>query len=113
MNDTEAADAAGAVAVQAEQIKRAADADKTLSKPDKQTLAKELDTVIKQAKTLESGLKDGKPATGDWRTLKEEVVALTTEGRQLPPTVLTAIGGLRAPLAKLDQVFGVAPPTTP
>jgi hypothetical protein len=38
--------------------------------------------------------------------------ALTAAGRQLPPTVLTAIGGLRAPLAKLDQAFGVAPAAT-
>jgi len=113
MNDKEAADAAGAVAAQGEQVKRAADADKTLAKPDKQVLKTEVDAVIKQAKTLQSGLKDGKPATGDWRTLKEKVAALTAEGRQLPPTVLAAIGGLRAPLAKLDQAFGVAPVTTP
>jgi hypothetical protein len=113
LNDKEAADAAGAVAAQGEQIKRAADADKTLAKPDKQALKTEVDAVIKQAKTLQSGLNDGKPATGDWRTLKEKVAALTAEGRQLPPTVLTAIGGLRAPLAKLDQAFGVAAVATP
>jgi hypothetical protein len=112
MNDKEAADAAGAVVAQAEQVKRAADADKTLAKPDKQVLKTEVDAVIKQAKTLQSGLKDGKPATGDWRTLKEGVAALTAEGRQLPPSVLAAIGGLRAPLSKLDQAFGVAPVTT-
>jgi hypothetical protein len=112
MNDKEAAEAAGAVTAQAEQVKRAADADKTLAKPDKQALKTEVDAVIKQAKTLQSGLKDGKPTTGDWRALKEKVAALTAQGRQLPSTVLTAIGGLRAPLAKLDQAFGVAPVTT-
>ena len=112
MNDKEAAEAAGAVAAQAEQVKRAADADKTMAKPDKQALKTELDAIIKQAKALQSGLKDGKTATGDWRTLKENVAALTPDGRQLPPTVLTAIGGLRAPLAKLDQAFGVAPAGT-
>jgi len=112
MNDKEAAEAAGAVTAQAEQVKRAADADKTLAKTDKQALKTEVDAVIKQAKTLQSGLKDGKPTTGDWRALKEKVAALTAQGRQLPSTVLTAIGGLRAPLAKLDQAFGVAPVTT-
>ena len=112
MNDKEAADAAGAVMAQAEQVKRAADADKTLAKADRQALKTEVDAVIKQAKTLQSGLKDGKPTTGDWRGLKEKVAVLTAEGRQLPATVLTAIGGLRAPLAKLDQAFGVAPVTT-
>lgn len=109
MNDKEAADAAGAVAAQAEQLKRAADVDKTLAKPDKEALKTEVEAVIKQAKTLQSGLRDGKTATGDWRALKEKIAALTAEGRQLPASVLTAIGGLRAPLAKLDQAFGVAP----
>lgn len=111
LNDKEAADAAGAVAAQAEQIKRAVDADKTLVNPGKEALKTEVDGVIKQAKTLQSRLKDGKPATGEGRALKEKVAALTAEGRQLPPTVLTAIGSLRASLAKLDQVFGVAPAT--
>jgi hypothetical protein len=113
LNDKEAADAAGAVAIQAEQVKRAVDADKTLAKPDKQALKTEVDAVIKLAKTLQSRLKDGKPATGEGRALKEKVAPLTAEGRQLPPAVLTAIGALRAPLAKLDQAFGVAPATTP
>jgi hypothetical protein len=113
MNDKEAADAAGAVVAQAEQVKRTADADKTLAKPAKEALKTEVDAVVKQAKTVQSRLKDGKPATGDERTLKEKVAALTAEGRQLPPTVLTAIGGLRGTLAKLDLAFGVAPATTP
>jgi len=112
MNDKEAAGAAAAVAAQADQVKRAADADKTLAKPDKQALKTEAEAVIKQAKSLQSRLEDGKPATADGRPLNEKVAALTAEGRQLPPSVLTAIGGLRAPLAKLDQAFGVAPVVT-
>jgi hypothetical protein len=112
LNDKEAADAAGAVAAQAEQVKRAADADKTLAKAAKQTLKTDLDAVIKQAKTLQSRLQDGKPATADGQALKAKVAALTAGGRQLPPNVLTAIGGLRAPLVKLDQAFGVAPADT-
>ena len=101
------------MAAQAEQVKRAANSDKTLAKPDKQALVKQADEVTKQAKTLQSRLQDGKPATADGRALKEKVAALTAEGRQLPPTVLTAIGGLHAPLAKIDQVFGAAPPGQP
>jgi hypothetical protein len=112
MNDKEAAGAAGAVVAQAEQVKRAVDADKTLAKADKQALKKDVEALIKQAKTLQSGLKDGKAATGDWRTLNEKAAALTADGRQLPPTVLTAIGGMRAPLLKLDQAFGVVSPST-
>jgi len=113
LNDKEAADAAGAVATQAEQVKRAADSDQTLAKPDKQALKTEVDAVIKQAKALQSRLKDGKPATSDGQALKEKVAALTAEGRKLPPAVLTAIGGLRAPLVKLEQALGVAPTRTP
>ena len=109
LNDKEAADLAGAVATQADQVKRAVDADKTLAKPDKQALKTAVEGVAKQAKTLQSRLKDGQPSTADAKALREKVAALTADGRQLPPAVLTTIGGLRAPLAKLDQAFGVAP----
>jgi hypothetical protein len=112
INDKEAADAAGAVATQAEEIKRAADADKTLPKPAKEALKTEMEAVVKQAKALQSRLKDGKPASGDARALKEKIAALTAEGRQLPTTVLTGVGALRAPLSKLDQAFGVGPAPT-
>jgi hypothetical protein len=109
VNDQEEAGFAGAVATQAEQIKSAAKADASLAKPVRQALMKDVDAVIKQAKTLQSRLKDGKPSTADARSLKTKVLALTGEGRQLPAGVLTAIGGLRAPLEKLDQAFGVVP----
>ena len=112
MNDKESADAAAAVAAQAQEVKRAADADRTLAKPLQQALKSEADAVIKQAKTLQSRLKDGKPATADGRMLKEKVAALTVQGRQLPPAVLSAIGGLRAPLDRLDQAFGTGRETT-
>ena len=113
MNDKESAAAAAAVASQAEEVKRAVEEDKTLAKPQRQALKTEVEAVIKQAKTLESRLKDGKPATADARTLKEKVAALTASGRQLPPTVLSAIGGMRAALNKLDQAFGIARAATP
>ena len=111
LNDKEAGETAAAVADQAEQLKRAVDADKTLAKPAKQALKTEVEAVIKQAQTLESRLKDGKPAMVEGRMLKEKVAALTAQGRQLPAPVLSAIGGMRAPLAKLEQAFGA--PATP
>ena len=113
MNDKESAAAAAAVGSQAEEVKRAVEEDKTLAKPQRQALKTEAEAIIRQSKTLESRLKDGKPATADGRTLREKVAALTASGRQLPPTVLSAIGGMRAPLAKLDQAFGVARAATP
>ena len=79
MNDKEAAGAAAAVAAQADEVKRAVDADKTLAKPDKQALKTEVEVVIKQAKSLESRLEDGKPATADGRALKEKIAALTSQ----------------------------------
>ena len=113
MNDKEAAEVAGAVMEQAEQVKRTADQDKTLAKADKQALKAELEAIVKQARTLQSRLKDGKPATADGRALKEKITALTANGRQLPPAVLSGIGSLRAPLTKLDQAFGItAAPTS-
>ncbi|HEX8032121.1 MAG TPA: hypothetical protein VF491_26855, partial [Vicinamibacterales bacterium] len=108
LNDKEAAETAAAVATQAEQLKRAVDDDKTLAKPAKQALKAEVEAIIKHAEMLESRLKDGKPATAESRMLKEKVAALTAPGRQLPPSVLSAIGSMRAPVVKLDEVFGVA-----
>lgn len=109
INDAEAAATAGTVATQAQQIKRAAGADKTFAKAERQALEKQVDDLVKQAKTLQSRLKDGKPASSEARLLKDKVTALTPGGRSLPSGVLSAIGTLRAPLEKLDQAFGVAP----
>jgi hypothetical protein len=108
INDAEAAAAAGEAAKQADVIRHAAGADKTMAKVDRETLLTQVSALAKQAKTLRSRLKDGKPATADARALREAAAALTAPGRQLPPTVLAAIGELRAPLVKLDQAFGVA-----
>jgi hypothetical protein len=108
INDAEAAGAAAAVASQADRIKHAVGDDKTLAKADKQALLAEVSTFGKQAKALQSRLKDGKPATAQARALREGAAALAAAGRPLPPPVLAAIGELRAPLATLDQAFGVA-----
>jgi hypothetical protein len=111
INDNEAAATADAIASQAEQIKKAVNADKAMSKPDKTALTAEVEAVTKQAKLLKSRLSDSKPATADARALAEKIDALLKEGRQLPPAVLTGIGSLRAPLLKLRQAFGGAPAT--
>jgi hypothetical protein len=107
-NDNEVAGLADAVATQAEEVKRAVDADKTLAKPDKAALKTAVEAVVKQAKTLQSLLKDGKPSTADASALRAKIAALTADGKPLPPAVLTALGGLRAPMVKLDQAFGIA-----
>lgn len=113
INDAEAAASAAAVISQAEQLEDAANSDKTLAKSDKEALKSDVDAVIKQAKVLHSRLKDSQPATADARALLEKIGNLTKGGRQLPPPVLTAIGGLRAPLAKINETFGLGEPGTP
>jgi gas vesicle protein len=112
INDAEAAASVKAISGQAEQIKRAVDADKTMPKAEKQALKQAVEDLVKQAKTLQSRLSDSKPATADARALMQSISALTTGGRQLPPAVLTGIGGMRAPLEKLNQAFGMKPPAT-
>jgi high-affinity Fe2+/Pb2+ permease len=107
INDAEAAASAAAIISQADQVKRAANSDKTLAKPDKEALMNDVDAVIKQAKVFQSRLKESKPATADARALVEKIGALTKESRQLPPPALTAIGGLRAPLDNIKQAFGL------
>jgi len=106
IGDGEAATAAGAVASQAEQLKRVVNDDKTMPKPDRETLKAEVEQVIKQAKLVQSRLNGSKPASGDARALGEKVAALTEGRHQLSPAILTAVGGLRAPLDKLAQAFG-------
>jgi hypothetical protein len=107
INDAEAAASASTLISQAEQLKRVVNSDSTLAKADKESLKSDVDAVIKQAKALQSRLKDSKPATADARALLEKIGALTRDGRKLPPTVLTGIGGLRAPLATINQAFGL------
>jgi hypothetical protein len=111
-NDAEVAAAAGAVATQAEQIKNAADNDKTMAKADRLSFLAYVDAVIEQAKTLQSHLKDGQPSSAEVRALHAAVTDLTTGARPLPPAIQTMVGGLRAPLDKIDLAFVVAPAKT-
>jgi hypothetical protein len=111
-NDAEVAAAAGAVATQAEQIKNAADNDKTMAKADRLSFLAYVDAVIEQAKTLQSHLKDGQPSSAEVRALHAAVTDLTTGARPLPPAIQTMVGGLRTPLDKIDLAFVVAPAKT-
>jgi len=111
ISDGEAAATAEAIAKAAEGVKKAVSSDKTLAKPDKEALLADADALIKSAKTVQSRLKDGKPATADVRAVREKVAALSPSGKTLPPAILSAIGALRAPLEKLDQAFGAGPST--
>lgn len=106
IGDGEAAAAAGAMAKQAEQVKDVVSDDKAMAKADREALKADVDQVIKQAKLVQSRIKDSKPASAEARALGEKVTALTHGRHQLPPSILTAVGSLRAPLDTLSQAFG-------
>jgi hypothetical protein len=111
INDAEAAAAAEAVASHADQFKNAVNREKALAKPAKDALKSEADLVKNGAKTLKSRLNESKPSTAEARDLFGALRKLdeTAKGSGLSPATLTAMGGLRAPLATLNQAFGVLP----
>jgi hypothetical protein len=108
-NDAEAAASAGLLVEQADALKDTINADRTLAKPDKTALKNRVAEFAKQAKVVESRLKEHEPATSEMRALHAAFAALAPEGSQLPPAVLKVIGAMRAPFDKLDRAFGVVP----
>jgi hypothetical protein len=112
INDQEAAGAVAMLIEQAELFKDAVGADKVLAKADKDAIKAQTADFTKQAKLLQSRLKDHKPATAEMRVFGEKFAALAPEGRQLPAAALRAIGAMRAPMDKLNQAFGSVSKTT-
>ena len=109
INDAEAAAAANELAKQLDQFKNAVNKEKTLAKPAKDGLKSDADIVKNVAKTLKSRLSDSQPSTGQARDLFGALDKLNdaTKGLGLSPATLAAMGALRAPLATLNQAFGV------
>lgn len=109
INDTEAAVAADEIAKQADQFKNAVNKEKTLAKPAKDALKADADVVKNTAKTLKSRLSDSKPSTAEARDLLGALRRLeeAAKGQTLSPATLSTMGAMRAPLATLNQAFGV------
>jgi hypothetical protein len=107
INDDEAAQAAEAVAKQADRVKSEVNKDKALTKDQKDMLKKELDDLSKQAKLVKSRAAGSKPATAEARQLIDLSSKIGGGFAGASPAVLTAWGSLRAPLEKLEQAFGV------
>jgi hypothetical protein len=72
-------------------------------------LKADADTVKNIAKTLKSRLNDSNPSTAQARDLFGALRKLeeATKGQNLSPATLSTMAALRAPLATLNQAFGV------
>jgi hypothetical protein len=108
MNDKEAADAAGAIAKASDRVRD--DFDKVpvaaLSKADKDTVKKGLETLGKQAEVVQSRLNDGKPATAEVQLLMVQV-ATVQKFIDAHPILSTKPDwdALHESLAKVQQAF--------
>jgi hypothetical protein len=110
INDGEAAGAAGMIEKQAGQFKDAVDDEKTLAKPAKDGLKKAADVVRNNAKALKQRLGDARPSTAEARQLFESLTAMRAAAKGLSPASMSALGGMQASLATLQQAFGVSSP---
>jgi hypothetical protein len=110
MNDAETAGVAEEVARQADQFKKQIDRETALPKPARDAAKKDVDALIKQAKTLKSRLSDSQPSTAEARTLMELMSKVGTfVGAQsmLLPGTTGAWKAMQAPLDKLNQAFSL------
>jgi hypothetical protein len=111
VSDGEAAAAAEQVEKQADEFKDAVNREQSLATPSKNTLKNAADGVKNGAKNLKSRLNDAKPSTAEARALFAAIRKLEDSSKTLglSPASLTAIGAFRAPLATLNQAFGIVP----
>ena len=109
INDGEAAKAAEMIAEHADQFKNAVNKEATLARPAKDALKNVADLVKESAKTLRSRLSDSKPATAEAKLLFEALSKFdaSAKGAGLSGSALSMMGTMRAPLATLQQAFGV------
>ena len=107
INDREAANAAAAVAEQANRFKDAVNREKMLAKPAKDALKGQADAVKSAADALKSRIGDSKPSTSEARQLFAAVRSLREAAKDVSPASLTLIGQMQAPLSTLTQAFGL------
>ena len=109
VNDKETAGSATAVATAAGHFKGDLDKATALAKPDKDTVKKEAELLIKQANAVKSRTNDGKPATGELRQLVEQVAKLQTfvDAHSIP--TMTNWQAVQTSLDKLQRAFGPTP----
>ena len=107
ISDAEAMKAAAAIEDQADQFKSAVNREQALAKPAKDDLKSQADAVKNAARALKSRLNDSKPSTSEARQLFAAVEKMRKSAGGLTPAL---IGQMQAPLATLNQAFGVIMP---
>ena len=107
MNDKEPMAAAASIASAGSRFKSDVDRASTLTKADKEAAKKDVGLLVKQAKTVEDRIGDGKPATSDVKLLAEHAAKLQAfvGSHQFASTNWPAV---QASLAALQQAFGLA-----
>ena len=110
ISDREAIQAADAIEEQADQFKGAVDREQALAKPARDGLKSQADSVKNAAKALKSRLNGSKPSTSEARQLFAALDKMRKSAGGLTPASLALIGQMEAPLATLNQAFGVTMP---
>lgn len=110
VSDGEAAAAAKQIEEQAAQLKDGVNRASSLTPSAKNTLKSAADLIKNRAKTLESRLKDSKPATAEARLLFDAIRQFEESSKGAGPAAssLPTLGPMRAPLTTLRQAFGMA-----
>lgn len=114
INDGEAAATADELAKNANRLKKQLDQEKSLAKPDRDTAKRNLDALANAAKLVKSRVSGSQPATAEMRQLLNmatPVSAFMQGQSSLLPGTTSAWNALRGPLEKLQQAYGVRPPS--
>jgi hypothetical protein len=109
MNDKETAGIAEQISGAADRFKKDLDKAPALAKPAKEAAKKDAELLAKQAAAVKSRVNDGKPATGEVRTLVEQTAKLQTFVDANPLPSMTNWQAVKASLATLQGAFGVTP----
>ena len=114
LNDGEVKKTAEGIAKNADIYKKELDAslkkDMTVDKATREAAVKDAAGLKDEAKAVASLVGDGKPASGEAKTLLQHASAVqaASAGRTLSPAALTALGAIQADLAKVSQAFGIS-----
>jgi hypothetical protein len=109
-NDAETADIADELAKSADQLRKQIEQEKSLAAPLRESGKQAADALAKQAKLVKSRAGDSRPATSETRTLMElarKVGDFMQAQSSLLPGTTGAWNSVQAPLAKLQQAYGI------
>lgn len=112
VNDRETAAAGETIAKSADQIKDQIDNNKALAKTDKESGEELAEALEKAADALKSNIADGKPATGELRTVADFATKLRAFLTAHPtPLAAAASSTINAAMVTLRQSFMLPPAT--